>query len=384
MPGIIYGMSETVKSKGEQTDKSATEKITGNGTARNFLRKLGLAALTTIIVFFLFVYINTGIVLFIPLEYLPDVLTELLLFFILLLTVFWTHGRIAAFLRLPALQNISSAARSLLEATLVIVSTLLLNYLIMFLPLFYVLNAGPLPEGRMRTVMVLTSVISLFFYYFIERERSRKKLQAEFLRSEQLQKENFRAQLNSLKAQMNPHFLFNSLNVLTSLIYVDRDKAAEFTRELAHVYRSFLDKSGKAVVPLTEEMDLVRSYITLLKTRFEEDLQIDIGIPAGKEDYRLPPGSVQLLVENAIKHNGFNARRPLRVSIYLEADNLVVENNLQPRKEAPASGRHGLKNIQGRYHLLTDRPVEIRKTEDQFIVKLPLLKKEQTHEDRNH
>ena len=120
-------------------------------------------------------------------------------------------------------------------------------------------------------------------------------------------------------------------------------------------------------------MELVRSYLSLLQTRFGNDLQADINVPSEFNAHRLPPGAVQLLVENAIKHNGFTSRKPLRIAIYLDVDKLVVENNVQPRREAAPSTGHGLQNIKSRYQLLTDEKVSIEKTEHAFIVKLPLL-----------
>ncbi len=158
-----------------------------------FIRKAGIAALTSFSLFFLIVYINTGRILPWQGDTWPDMLMELGLFFLLLLAVLWSHARIAALMRKPWLQSLPSSLRATIEAALVAGATLLFNYTFMFLPIFYLLDIGEPPEGRVRTVLVISGALSLFFYYFVERERGRKRLQAELLRSEQLQKENFRA-----------------------------------------------------------------------------------------------------------------------------------------------------------------------------------------------
>ncbi|MFD3003706.1 sensor histidine kinase [Pontibacter toksunensis] len=211
----------------------------------------------------------------------------------------------------------------------------------------------------------------------MERERWKTKLQEEFLRSEQLQKENFRAQFESLKSQIDPHFLFNSLNVLGSLIYRDPGKAVQFLGQLSKVYRIVLESNRKQVVPLRTELELVEAYTFLLKTRFGSNFQIMTDVPLEKMEHGLPPTAVQMLVEKAIKHNGYTPGEPLAIKIFVEGNKLVVANNLQPRLEPANSSKVGLQNIMNRYSHLTEEQVEICPTEDEFIVKLPLLQEEE-------
>ena len=193
---------------------------------------------------------------------------------------------------------------------------------------------------------------------------------------EQLQKENFKAQLESLKSQIDPHFLFNSLNILGSLIYKDPGKAVQFLGQLSKVYRVVLDSGRKQTVTLEGELELVNAYIYLLKTRFGDNLQIQTDIPLDRMHYLVPPTSVQMLVENAVKHNGYSAEEPLTIKIFVADKMLIVTNNLQPRLDKEGSTKIGLQNIVNRYRFLTDKPVEIEPTPGEFTVRLPLLEEE--------
>jgi LytS/YehU family sensor histidine kinase len=225
----------------------------------------------------------------------------------------------------------------------------------------------------LRLSFAINAVLSLFFYYFVERERSREKLQREVVRVAELQKETYQAQLEALKNQVNPHFLFNSLNVLSSLIHLDPDRAGQFLSQLSDVYRGLLDSGTQPLIPLHREMELVRAYAHLMETRFGTALQVAWDIAPAAEQGLVPPTAVQMLLENAIKHNGSTTRRPLRIRIYSLEQELVVENNRQPRPDAVASTHTGLQNICRRYQLLTDRPVEIQASDESFVVHLPLL-----------
>jgi LytS/YehU family sensor histidine kinase len=227
------------------------------------------------------------------------------------------------------------------------------------------------------------AILSLFFYYFVERERSKRKLQEKIIRSTRLQKENFQAQLEGLKNQINPHFLFNSFNVLSSLITHNKIQAREFVARLSTVYRSLLVHSEKQLVTLEDEMKLSRAYIYLLSTRFGANLQFDINIEEDHLQLLLPPGSVQMLIENAIKHNGSTRKKPLYIDILSQDKILKVKNNLQPRLEKFESTKTGLQNIRRRYKFLSNREIEIVTTNKEFLVLLPLLE-DQAYEDPNY
>ncbi len=191
----------------------------------------------------------------------------------------------------------------------------------------------------------------------------------------ELKKEQMATKYESLKNQVNPHFLFNSLNALTNLVYEDQDQAAKFIRQLSKVYRYVLDTRSQELVPMSTEMAFIDSYIFLQKIRFEDKLIMNIDV-AGYEESMLPPIAIQMLLENAIKHNTIAEEEPLTIDIFIEDDSyIVVKNNLQ-KKTIPieASSGMGLANIRSRYEFLTQSAVEIRETADEFIVKLPLIK----------
>ncbi|MGB3848484.1 MAG: histidine kinase [Tunicatimonas sp.] len=194
--------------------------------------------------------------------------------------------------------------------------------------------------------------------------------------AERLKSEYLASQYQSLKDQMNPHFLFNSLNTLTYLVYENQDQAAQFIKKLSEVYRYVLDTREREVVPMEEELAFVRAYVFLQKIRFEDALRVEITVP-DELTIQVPPLALQMLLENAIKHNELSDERPLRISIYVEGGNLlVVKNNRQPKEIKELSSGVGLANIQARYAYLSTTEVAITNDEQHFTVKLPLLRAE--------
>ncbi|MER2999504.1 sensor histidine kinase [Pontibacter populi] len=338
-----------------------------------FLRQLALAALTTVLLYYALVFVHQGTILFFN----RGILVELVVAFFFLLAIFVANSFISKAFTSGPLSRISGGWKAVLEGTTVVISSVTLCFLLYYVPyrlVYYVADAevNLLPE-RVRLAYVISSVAALFFYYFVERERNMKELQAEHFRAEQLQKENFRAQLEALKNQVNPHFLFNSLNALNSLIHIDPYKAATFLNQLSEVYRALLDSGDKALVPLAKELDLANSYIYLMQTRFGDNVQFKVDVPSAYLHLQLPPTSLQMLLENAIKHNGSTSTKPLHISVYVSDGKLIVENNLQPRLDEVTSTKVGLQNISSRYEYFTDEKVEIAQTEGFFIVALPLL-----------
>lgn len=181
------------------------------------------------------------------------------------------------------------------------------------------------------------------------------------------------AQFESLKNQLDPHFLFNSLNVLSSLIDENPKQAQKFTASMSKIYRYVLEQKDKELVTVEDEIEFAKTYCDLLKTRFEDS--VDFIFEVNKEDYRryVVPLSLQLLLENCIKHNFATSSKPLIIKVFSENDILCIENNLQEREQMKESAGIGLANIVQRYSLLTKRNVFIEKSEDYFKVKLPVL-----------
>ncbi len=192
---------------------------------------------------------------------------------------------------------------------------------------------------------------------------------------EQLRQINLMTQYDSLKQQVNPHFLFNSLNTLTSLIAIDSRKAEKFVEEMSQVYRYLLQSNQEELVDLEDELKFIRSYFHLLKTRFGGSLQVSIEIPEIYYTYKVPPLTLQLLVENAVKHNEVSSNNPLYIHIGIdEKGYLKITNNLQKKIVSLPSAKIGLANIMAKYRLLGQQPTEVLQTESEFIVKLPLVK----------
>ncbi|MGO4709824.1 histidine kinase [Chryseobacterium sp. 2TAF14] len=181
------------------------------------------------------------------------------------------------------------------------------------------------------------------------------------------------AQFESLKNQLDPHFLFNSLNVLSSLIDENPVQAQKFTASMSKIYRYVLEQKDKELVTIEDEIEFAKTYCGLLKTRFEDSVNFIFNIKEGDLRKFVVPLSLQLLLENCIKHNLATSSKPLLIRIFTEGDTLCIENNLQIREQIKESAGIGLANIVQRYSLLTKKNVFIEKSEDYFKVKLPVL-----------
>ncbi|MBC3759420.1 2TM domain-containing protein [Hyunsoonleella sp. SJ7] len=184
------------------------------------------------------------------------------------------------------------------------------------------------------------------------------------------------AKFDALKNQLDPHFLFNSLNVLTSLIEENPNQAQKFTTSLSKVYRYVLEQKNKELVTVDEELQFARTYMSLLKMRFEDSIVFTLPERAQNPDSKVVPLSLQLLLENAVKHNMVTSSKPLHIQIYEDDGFLVVENNLQPKQIVKKSSGVGLSNIMQRYSLLTQRKINIDKGANRFAVAIPMLTKQ--------
>ena len=183
------------------------------------------------------------------------------------------------------------------------------------------------------------------------------------------------AKFESLKNQLDPHFLFNSLNVLTSLIGENPLQAEKFTTKLSKVYRYVLEQRNKDLVPIAEELNFAKIYMQLLGMRFEDAVKFNIPDTVSDNELKIVPLSLQLLLENAVKHNVVSSSRPLTISIYEEDNYLIIENNVNPKEAIGKSTKIGLQNIADRYGLITQKGVKIENNNKTFKVSLPLLYK---------
>lgn len=217
-------------------------------------------------------------------------------------------------------------------------------------------------------VAVLVSAILHAFYFY-------KALQDTKVKEQKIIAGTASAKFDALKNQLDPHFLFNSLNVLTSLIEEDPSQAQKFTTSLSKVYRYVLEQKNKDLVTVDEELQFARTYMKLLKMRFEDSIHLEIPDLCSNPEAKIVPLSLQLLLENAVKHNIVTSQRPLHIKVEEVGDMLVVSNNLQEKQVVKKSTGVGLQNIRQRYDILTDKKVGIEKTPSHFNVYLPMLSK---------
>jgi sensor histidine kinase YesM len=196
------------------------------------------------------------------------------------------------------------------------------------------------------------------------------------IKQESLQRKAIELQLDTLKNQVNPHFLFNSLNILTSLVYKDPDKAASFIHQLSDIYRYVLENKDNDMVEWETEKVFVENYLKLQQMRFVNTLKVDI--ETIENNFLIIPLSVQMLLENAIKHNIITSDEPLSIHIFVRDGYLIVQNNLQRKSVLEKAGNIGLENIKQRYEILSRRKVEVSDNDGFFTVKLPIINLQQS------
>ncbi|MBA4053778.1 MAG: histidine kinase, partial [Marivirga sp.] len=227
-----------------------------------------------------------------------------------------------------------------------------------------------------RTNNGLSIVISISIFYLILNRKSHFRMRYMEIQTEQLKKENALAQFEALKNQISPHFLFNSLSILSSLVHIDANLSEKFIDKLSKAYRYILEQKDNETVSLKTELDFLNSYAFLLKIRFENKFDVKISITDREaEKYHIAPLALQLLIENCVKHNRMSEKEPLVITILIKDDYLVVVNPVRPRSELErtTSTGIGLANIKNRYQLLTKSPVQIEQDEELFTVKIPLI-----------
>ncbi len=242
----------------------------------------------------------------------------------------------------------------------------LLHFLISVIVYDSTFETYKVPVQFVLVLLMITFIISITLHsisFFKEWKNA-------VIREAELKRSVLELEYESLKSQVNPHFLFNSLNALTSLVG-NNDDAVYFIKNLSDVYRYLLEQKDKETVSLSTEIKFVESYIYLHKIRFGDNLNTNININDNK--FMLVPFSLQMLIENAIKHNIVSEEEPLYINIYSSEDYLIVENNFQKKNIINNSTKIGLENIKKRYSYLTNKGLKIEKTNEKFTVKIPLL-----------
>lgn len=230
-------------------------------------------------------------------------------------------------------------------------------------------------SGSQRFIMnsfrgLLITSFQLFIGIYLQTQQEAQKSRIE---NERLKQENLLVRLDILKQQMTPHFLFNALNTISTL--TEEAQTKTYTLRLAQVYRHLLQYNDNNLVTLENELEFVDAYLYIQQTRFEDALQTSIHIPDQLRQYRIPTFSIQVLIENALKHNAATLQKPLMIEIFTEDSQwLVVRNNLQPKRSVEPGNGRGLKNILDRYQLLTGESLHVDRSASHFTVKLPLIR----------
>ena len=216
--------------------------------------------------------------------------------------------------------------------------------------------------------------VNIIFETLFEADFVLEKYKESVEERDELQELSLQTEFDTLKNQVNPHFLFNCFNTLSSLITVDKKKAEEFLNELSKVYRYLLRNNQEGVSTVDSEVKFIQSYYRLLKTRHGDAVELNIDIDKGYSNYLMPSLTLQLLVENVVKHNVLSRNKPLVIDIFTTGGNkMIVNNNLQRRTVKAPSNRVGLENIRAKYHLLKQNGFQVLEDDKNFTVVLPLI-----------
>lgn len=239
-------------------------------------------------------------------------------------------------------------------------------------------------DNPLKLTLTYTSLINLLFHlvnavvYFMGKYKSKQ------LEAEELLRMNTQAQLQSIRSQINPHFLFNNLNVLSSLVLKDKEAANSFIEAFSKVYHYILRNQDKELIELQKEIDFLQPYVYLLQQRFPQSVELKTEIDERWKHTYVVPVALQMLVENAIKHNVLSTSKPLEIKIKANGTNSIeITNNLQPKKTKEPSSNIGLSNINQRYELITGKQITVSSTDHEFKVALPLIEIN-SYEGSNH
>jgi sensor histidine kinase YesM len=291
----------------------------------------------------------------------------------------WFSGRWTIFLFRKHFTKMNAVLRITIQIIVTSLFTVLIcRFLSHFYPekwLFSIDECPMMDEDYDLKNLYLISIIFNFlvntiyesFYLFL-------RLSETLVETERFKKESIEAQYQNLTSRLNPHFLFNSLNTLTTLVEEDSKRAVKYIQELSIVYRYVLNSQKSIWTDLDSEMKFTHSYINLLKMRFEDNLKIEVGLCIEHLNYYILPLTIQLLIENAVKHNEISNSRPLEIKVFCKHDFLTVSNIKQIRTVAPSTTKEGLRNIADRYRYLVNKEVIIEDIDNSFTVKIPLIK----------
>ncbi|NAS11481.1 sensor histidine kinase [Poritiphilus flavus] len=230
-------------------------------------------------------------------------------------------------------------------------------------------DTGEVVPKYIEFVFFALAVILVFVSSIISLQKARHD---KILENAELKQQNLQKELSALKNQVNPHFLFNSLNSLSALVRENK-KASVFVKNLSFLYRYILQSGELDLVTVDEELRFLKSYMDLIEVRYGNKLKFALNIESSFGTKQIPPLALQLLVENAVKHNEISEKHPLEIKLYSTNKALIVENKIRLRKSLSRSSGIGLSNLDKRYNLLTGKNISIRQKEGNFIVELPII-----------
>ncbi len=269
-----------------------------------------------------------------------------------------------------------SNANYLMKSVLVGVAAFCIVYYIFKWIDYFSYSSEPPTIFHMIVAALIGTILSAMLVSVSEILKWRSRWYESRVENEAIQKDQIKAELNSLQSHIDPHFLFNNLNTLYSLIYKDPERAADFLERLSEIYRYILSNREEQVVPAVTELTMGVYYLELLKSRFGSAIKDQIEIQKeGLKEYYLPPLSIQQLIENAVKHNQVEEKIPLELKIFKKGEYLEISNHINRKMNVPDSHGTGLENLRSRISYLTDRPLEVIETKEDFCVKMPLLTK---------
>ena len=333
-----------------------------------------------------FILINLGIaailqvfycpICFLNWDYFVQLWPDFLFSFVVSMALSWGGSRVQDFWE-PRISWIEEPVKRLVVAGVTyLIYSFFVSYIIVFLYgwLDGQFSLDEIPWKRILDFSYTPMTIAMIFMGIFTARSWLFEWRKSAIEAEQLRSSRLATQYQSLKDQLNPHFLFNSLNALSNLVYEDADKSVSFIQKLSKIYRYVLDVQNEELVELDRELEFAKNYLELQKIRFDENLAFSISVPNCQGCF-LPPLSLQLLLENAIKHNIASRDNPLFIQILQKENELWVSNTFQPKssQNEPSTGV-GLENIRQRYRILSDQVPEILQTENEYLVRLPLLK----------
>lgn len=342
-------------------------------------KKLLYAAILTVPIEWFFIYLKFGEI-FRPFSW--DLLVEVGFSYIYFVSLFWIYPHISAFIHSEKIYKLKTQFINLIEGVSVVLATLMLTLLTKLFPIWllllilkelYGINAI-FDEEAVRRNIVVHAILGLFFYYFVERERIKKQIRAEHLRYAELQKEEFRGQLEHLEDQVNPRFLFSSLETLEGLIQKDEKEASSYVNNLSLLYRSFLNQKEQ-LVSLKEEINVARAYNELLKIHFNHSLSIKFNISEVSLHLQIPPGSVYMILDKMISSEISRPKQDLSIEIISEEDRLKIISN-HPALKTEVFTEKSVEKIEEKYRFLTSESIKVNLFKDHIEIELPLLQSE--------